>query len=159
MLPKAVFRSINSILRTFLLFGRELKRTTAKVSWEDVCQQMAEGGLGIKNVIIWNEAAMMKHLWNVYSKKDSLWVKWCHSYTLKGRCLWTCNTPTNSSWTWLKLMKLWGKARKLIKYVIGNGCYTFLWHDNWHPYGPLLLRYGTRILRYTSLTESSKVKM
>lgn len=72
---------------------------------------MAEGGLGIKNVIIWNEAVMMKHLWNVAGKKDSLWVKWCHSHILKGQCLWTCKTPTNASWTWLEVISRGAKLR------------------------------------------------
>ncbi|GJZ64904.1 hypothetical protein Tco_0621600 [Tanacetum coccineum] len=30
----------------------------------------------------------MSHLWSIRSLKESLWVKWIHTYKLKGRTLW-----------------------------------------------------------------------
>jgi hypothetical protein len=42
-----------------------------------------EGGLGVINLPIWNKALLMKNLWNIPSKKDSLWVKWVSHYYLK----------------------------------------------------------------------------
>lgn len=31
-----------------------------------------EGGLGIKNVYVWNKACMVRHLWDITRKKDSV---------------------------------------------------------------------------------------
>lgn len=39
-------------------------------------------------------------------KKDSLWVKWCHTYVIKGRCMWTLKCKQNASWKWRKILKL-----------------------------------------------------
>lgn len=36
--------------------------------------------MGIKDLVSWNTAAMMKHLWDIARKKDILWVKWCRVY-------------------------------------------------------------------------------
>lgn len=44
-----------------------------------------------------------------------------------------------------------------IKYEIGNGVNTFLWIDNWHPLGPLILKYGDRVL--FNLGRSLKAKV
>ncbi|GJX35727.1 hypothetical protein Tco_0247284 [Tanacetum coccineum] len=40
---------------------------------------------------VWNEVLIMKHLWNVAAKKDTLWVKWLEQ-DLKDRAAWVTNT-------------------------------------------------------------------
>ncbi|GFZ05002.1 hypothetical protein Acr_17g0005740 [Actinidia rufa] len=55
ILPKRVSKEINNIHRNFLWCGVKLKHTGAKVSWEDVSLPRNEGGLGIKDVAIWNK--------------------------------------------------------------------------------------------------------
>ncbi|GJY80146.1 hypothetical protein Tco_0492897 [Tanacetum coccineum] len=51
---------------------RDLQRRKAKVSWKEVCQPKQYGGLGFKSLDQWNQALLVKHLWNVAAKKDSL---------------------------------------------------------------------------------------
>lgn len=38
---------------------------------------------------------------------------------------------------------------------IGNGENTFLWHDNWHPKGPLKDKYESRILYDTNINNQA----
>ncbi|KAL7196746.1 hypothetical protein ACSBR1_036705 [Camellia fascicularis] len=45
--------------------------------------------------------------------------------------------PIDASWTVRKMFKVRDIARPCIESVIGNGKNTYLWHDNWHPLGPL----------------------
>lgn len=52
----------------------------------DVCLHKNEGGLGIPNIMESYKANMAKHIWDLASKKDTLWVKWCHEYMLRGPC-------------------------------------------------------------------------
>lgn len=28
-----------------------------------------------------------------FLEKDSLWIKWCHTRTIRGQCLWNCRYP------------------------------------------------------------------
>jgi hypothetical protein len=37
----------------------------------------------------WNKAAILKHIWNIFSQAGSLWVAWVKEYILKGRSFWT----------------------------------------------------------------------
>ena len=53
------------------------------MAWKEVCIQKNEGGLGLKSLHIWNEALMAKHLWNVLTDKESIWVKWVKTQWLK----------------------------------------------------------------------------
>lgn len=52
----------------------------AKVAWKDVCLPKLEGSLGIKPLFLWNKAIMAFHLWSVVTNRQSLWVKWIHTY-------------------------------------------------------------------------------
>ncbi|XP_058742682.1 uncharacterized protein LOC131615223 [Vicia villosa] len=46
----------------------------------------------------WNQVAMMRCLWNLSMKMDSLWVKWVHAYYVKNATVWTTNVPAIASW-------------------------------------------------------------
>ena len=146
VLPKKVLKEVDEILRRFIWTGTEMKKHGAKVAWSEVCCPKNEGGLGIKCIVTWNKACMMRHLWDVARKKDSLWVKWCHMFMLNGRNLWNMDIHGEVSWTWRKILKLRQIAQSFIKYKIGNGRDTWMWLDNWHPNGPLVKHYGPRIV-------------
>ncbi|XP_043697079.1 uncharacterized protein LOC122647842, partial [Telopea speciosissima] len=92
-----------------------------------------------------NIAGIMKQIWWIASKQDRLWVKWVQQRYLKQESLWTVKGLNNCSWVWRKVLKYRDKALPLIKTIIGDGAATKLWLDNWHPFGVLLNRFGSRI--------------
>nr|GFA71746.1 hypothetical protein [Tanacetum cinerariifolium] len=64
-------------------------------------------------------------------KKDTLWVRWIHLIKLKGRSVWEIDKQSNDSCLWKNLLDLREGVRKHMKYKIGNGCNTSMWHENW----------------------------
>lgn len=50
-----------------------------------MCRSKKEGGLGVMDCITWNDAAVAKHIWNVVSKADNLWVKGANHLYMKGQ--------------------------------------------------------------------------
>ncbi|XP_075515951.1 uncharacterized protein LOC142550775 [Primulina tabacum] len=55
------------------------------IAWSMLCKTLADGGLGLKDLRAWNHAPLAKTLWNIHSKKDSLWIKWVnHIYSCFG---------------------------------------------------------------------------
>lgn len=162
ILPQKVLKSIEAILRTFFWTGPDLKKSGAKVKWSNVCAPKKEGGLRFRSLKYWNRAAMSKLLWAIASKADTLWIRWIHTYLFKDQCLWTMNTPTNASWTIRKLFNLRQWVHLWVKSIVGNGKNTFLWLDNWHPFGPLKDCFGDRmdqnLLRSLTSMVSSIIK-
>lgn len=74
--------------------------------WKEVCRPKNQGGLGLKPLHLWNEALMVKYLWNIENSKDSLWVKWVKHHRLKNRSIWDIKAHENTRWGWKKITQL-----------------------------------------------------
>nr|GEX97220.1 RNA-directed DNA polymerase, eukaryota, reverse transcriptase zinc-binding domain protein [Tanacetum cinerariifolium] len=111
-----------------------------------VCKPKKFGGLGLKNLKDWNEALLAKHIWNIASKKDTLWVKWVHMMRLKDASIWNVEYNANDSWNWQCLLEVRDKIANRLKYEIGDGNNIHIWQDNWHSSGLLINQISNRDL-------------
>ncbi|GJT74007.1 hypothetical protein Tco_1033293 [Tanacetum coccineum] len=102
-----------------------------------VCLPRWEGGLGLRNLDVFNIALLTTHIWNIVSNKESLWVRWIHTYKLKGRTIWDIPLQSDLSWGWLKLLQIRDLIRPFLWNSIGNGKNTSIWYDNWCNLSPL----------------------
>lgn len=105
------------------------------MTWKQACLPKSQGGLGLRDLSIWNECLMCKHLWNLARNKESLWVKWINVIRLRGKSIWEVKLMVESSCGW-KQMFLRSKRDHVFK-KIGDGMGTFLWYDVWNDIGPL----------------------
>jgi len=145
ILPKKVIRFLEQKVNRFLWNGNDTK-AKAKVSWEKICVPKSEGGLGLKRLESWNQAAMLRHNWSLFTQAGSLWVAWVENNLLKGKSFWQVPFPTSCSWSWKKLLKLKAVAKEFIRFSVGDGSRISLWFDCWHPNGRLIDRYGFRLV-------------
>ncbi|GJW46336.1 putative RNA-directed DNA polymerase [Tanacetum coccineum] len=137
ILPVNLMHELEQVMRGFLWCQGEMKRGKAKVAWDVVCLPMKEGGLGIRRLEMFNVALISSHIWSIITDKESLWVKWIHSYKLKRRSLWDIPFRGNMSWGWRKILKIRNLVKPFIWSRIGNGQRTSAWYDNWSPLGQL----------------------
>lgn len=137
ILPKGCLAEIDSICSKFLWKGKSDGHYSAKVSWESVTTPKKEGGLGLKNLHIWNLASVMKLIWILFFKQDSIWSNWYITEILEGdlSLFWVINTKQKHSWQANQLILLRDHAYSWIKRSIGNGETTYFWSCNWSPFG------------------------
>lgn len=76
-----------------------------------MCIPKKSGGLGIRNLEVWNVAAIGNIAWHISTMHESLWLKWVHEMYMKGGKWEVFNPPTTSSWAFKKICsvkeKLW----------------------------------------------------
>ncbi|XP_062076508.1 uncharacterized protein LOC133781498 [Humulus lupulus] len=113
ILPKMVVQKINQVCRAFLWKGSEMLNGPGNVSWEDVCKEKKEGGLGFKDIAMWNLCAIGKHVWDVTKKKDNSWVKWVNSVYIKHDDWWNHIAPNDASWYWKRIVQTKEKIRNM----------------------------------------------
>ncbi|KAL1213822.1 hypothetical protein V5N11_009999 [Cardamine amara subsp. amara] len=82
------------------------KRASAKVAWQDICLPKSEGGLGLRDFVIWNKALNLRPLWLLLAGSESLWVAWNTEHRLKSTNVWAAEVQSNTSWIWKNLMNL-----------------------------------------------------
>lgn len=133
-LPKCVLKRLNALIFKFLWGGfyKADGRCHHKVNWVECCKTKIEGGLGIRNIFEWNDAAIFFQLWRIIQpRSSSIWVCWFRSCFLKNKPFWSCNLPYKCSWTSRKILNSRDKVRHLISYSIGANSSFLMWHDPW----------------------------
>ncbi|KAE9610108.1 hypothetical protein Lalb_Chr07g0183091 [Lupinus albus] len=150
--PISVVRSTQKIQSRFLWGGDSNSNKINWVKWEKVCQSKKEGGLGIKDLKIFNHALLDKWKWRLLKERDNLWCKvlvskYGHSLGLSHEIVSRSSFAKHSSWVrdldlvcHKELVKdhwFWGG---LVRRV-GDGSNTRFWHDTWPGSSNLTCRY------------------
>ncbi|KAL9668864.1 hypothetical protein QQ045_006404 [Rhodiola kirilowii] len=101
--PKQVIRAMNAICANFLWRGGSARNGGHMVAWDMVCKAKSEGGLCIKDLKTFNDALVMKQLWDLQENKQNLWIDWLKAYWSKGRDWWLDSVDFRSSWIMQRL--------------------------------------------------------
>lgn len=139
ILPKACIAKINTMCSTFLWKGDLESRNSARVAWETVVLTTEQGGLGVKDLYIWNRACTLRLIWMLFFRPQSVWVCWFKEVILQGEVenYWITKPKPSNSWLVNKLLKLKNAAYPLIRLCVQNGRTVRFWTDNWSPFGCL----------------------
>lgn len=71
--PKKVIKEMVQIQRNFLWGGSDEVRKMAWVRWNKICLPKEFGGLGIRNMEIFNISLLGKWKWRLLSDNESIW--------------------------------------------------------------------------------------
>jgi hypothetical protein len=102
----------------------------ALVAWEKICRPKNQGGLGVLDITVQNNALLIKNLRKFYNRLDIPWVNliWDSYYSnnsLPGR-------HSEGSFWWKAHLKLVDLYKGMGKCVIGDGKTAYFWTDMWH---------------------------
>uniref|UniRef100_A0A2N9IB59 Uncharacterized protein n=1 Tax=Fagus sylvatica TaxID=28930 RepID=A0A2N9IB59_FAGSY len=122
-------------------YGVVWRRSTSFtwLTWQQVCTPLYGGGLGIRDVAIFNKALLGKWLWRYSMEPTSLWRQVIDSkYGAQGN-FWCSNrvtTPHGVS-LWKHIRAGWDVFSQHISYTVGDGARLRFWHDVWCGDRPL----------------------
>uniref|UniRef100_A0A2N9EUU7 Reverse transcriptase domain-containing protein n=1 Tax=Fagus sylvatica TaxID=28930 RepID=A0A2N9EUU7_FAGSY len=117
----------------FLWGGLEEEHKFHLVNWHQTCTPLHSGGLGIRDVAIFNKALLGKWLWRYSMEPTSLWRQVIDSkYGSQGNfwCSNRVNSPHGVS-LWKHIRAGWDVFSQHISYTVGDGSRLRFWHDVW----------------------------
>ncbi|KAJ9536330.1 hypothetical protein OSB04_un000493 [Centaurea solstitialis] len=158
LLPSGVIHELEALFRKFLWAQGESAQGKCKLSWDVVCQPIDKGGLGIRRLATWNRAMIAKHLWDITSDRQTLWVRWIKWHYLHGGSVWTAVPRPSWSWIFRNLLELRPLSRRFFFHRLGNGDHTCAWTDSWMECGALSNLLPYRRFSNMGFTTSSTVK-
>lgn len=86
LLPSSVAKRIEKIQRDFVLVGSGEETKFHLVSRDKICSQISEGGLGVRNLLLFNHVLLGKWLWRSQIERDAP----CREVVAcKYGCLWS----------------------------------------------------------------------
>jgi hypothetical protein len=138
-IPVSVSARIDTIQRNFLWGGMGEGKKFHLMNWSQVCQPLHLGGLGIRNVRLFNRALLGKWLWRFGNERESLWRDVILS---KYGCLpggWTSATISGlyGVGLWKNIKKDWIYFARFLRFEVGDGTQIKFWNDPWCEIGPL----------------------
>ncbi|GJV03626.1 zinc knuckle CX2CX4HX4C containing protein [Tanacetum coccineum] len=146
-----MIKDINKVLKDFLWGHGDSSKGSAKVSWKIVCKTKAHSGIGLKYLSVWNKALLVKHIWNIAIKKDTLWVKWVGTVKLKEGSIWVVQKEDVDS-------PLINKVNHRSLYdarVDKNGCVAamldngiWIWLTEWYDSFPIITNITNPVLSH-----------
>lgn len=127
ILPQSIVKDIERLCKNFL-WG---KRHMALVAWEKLSLPKSEGGLGFKQLKVWNRAATGRQLWKILHHDECLWTRWARAVYLKGTNIWLAKPKDRFPWSWRKLLKLRDNFYQHTQTLLGDGRHALLFYDRW----------------------------
>lgn len=89
---------------------------------------------GIRDLINWNKACVLKLIWLLFFRSGSVLVAYFKKAILHDK---TINQNSKDSWVSNKHLKMRETLYNSIKLTVGNGKGCRHWIDNWSPNGKL----------------------
>ncbi|KAG2687140.1 hypothetical protein I3760_09G038400 [Carya illinoinensis] len=127
------FLSLFPIPANFLWRGLGEEFKFHLVKWEQVCRPISGGGLGVRNLRMFNRALLGKWLWRFANEHDSLWkLVVAKKYGgLRGE--W-CTREVRGAYgvgLWKHIRRGWAVFNQHVKLRVGTGSRIKFWRDVW----------------------------
>jgi hypothetical protein len=120
LLPLTNLEKMTKIIRKFFWGGNSEKRKYRLVKWHLLCKPRQKGGLGIKNLQLFNYCLLCKWLWKLETE-DGLWQILVKAKYSINKSLHHIRLKNDDSPVWKDLLKVKHLYLKHRVMVVGDG--------------------------------------
>ncbi|KAK9993079.1 hypothetical protein SO802_022782 [Lithocarpus litseifolius] len=118
---------------TFFWGQRGDNRKIHWVKWLDLCKPKTQGGMGFKDLSLFNDALLAKQTWRLLHDTSSLLYRVFKAKFFPNTSVMEAKIPANASYAWKSLMKGRDVIKRGARWRIGLGRSIHIWGDNWLP--------------------------
>ena len=104
-LPLTLCNEIESLIRKFFWGQQGDNRKIHWVKWSDLCKPKLQGGMGFKDLAMFNDALLAKQTWKLLHDTQSLLYKVFKANFFPTTIVMEARTLSNASYTWKSIIK------------------------------------------------------
>lgn len=134
-LPRGICEEINKLCAKFWWGSIGEKSKAHWMSWKKLCASKERGGLGFRDISLFNQAMLAKQSWRIIKNSNSLLAKVLRGRYFKHNNFLEASLGSNPSLTWKSI--LWGRDlfKQGMRWRVGNGAIIRIKDDLWIPGG------------------------
>jgi hypothetical protein len=158
-LPMSVCDDLMKLIRDFWWGTERGKRKTHWISWDIMMRSKPHGGMGFRDMRLFNQALLARQAWRLITRPDSLCARVLRAkYYPQGNLIDTVFTGKPSP-TWCAIVYGLELLKQGLIWRIGNGESVRIWRDNWIPretfLKPFSVKGRSRLIRVASLLDEN----
>ncbi|KAL5546401.1 hypothetical protein UlMin_006088 [Ulmus minor] len=133
ILPDSIVKEIEAACARFWWGSTPEHRRVHWKKWQNLCSPKAMGGMGFKNLSVFNQALLGKQVWRFLQRPNSLVARVFKAKYFPYSSIWEASTSSTSSYIWKSL--LWGRnlVAKGVRWQVGNGKSISVYNSRWVP--------------------------
>jgi ribonuclease HI len=132
-LPMSVCDDLTRLIRNYWWGSDHGKRKTHWVGWHKLLRSKQQGGMGFRDMRLFNQALLARQAWRLVAFPDSLCARVLRArYYPNGNFVDTVFTGNPSS-TWTAISYGLDLLKKGLVWRVGNGRSIRIWRDPWLP--------------------------
>ena len=103
------------------------------VRWEELCKPKGEGGIGFKDLALFNDALLAKQAWQLLQNKNSLLYRVFKPRFFPNGTILEAPQSQTGSYAWRSLLKRRDVLMEGLRWRVGDGESINVWRDPWLP--------------------------
>jgi hypothetical protein len=128
---------LSQIIRNYW-WGDDLDRRRVHwMSWESMCKPKGQGGIGFRDLRLFNQALLARQAWRLIEYPDSLCARLLKAKYYPSSNLIDTAFIQNTSPCWQGIIHGLELLKKGVIWRINDGTKVRIWRDNWLPRGNL----------------------
>ena len=134
-LTKTLYDDIGSMICRFWWSQQDKENKMHWLSWELMCSRKEKGGLGYRDLHLFNLAMLARQGWRLLMDPTSLCAQVLQTkYYPSGDPLMAIEKP-GISYSWRSILRGFGALKEGLIWRVGYGARINIWCDPWLPYG------------------------
>jgi len=98
-----------------------------------LCKPKSEGGMGFKNLVLFNDALLAKQAWRLLQNKNSLLYRVFKSKHFPHCSFMEASDSQASSYAWRSILQGREVLKEGMRWRVGDGSSIQFWSDPWLP--------------------------